>query len=119
MTLARAHQYGRTLAIAHWAQGALLLLRPETVTRIVSGNQPVPPSWLVRALGVRLLTQGLAETLRPGRRTLLLGAAVDVTHAGSMLAAARFVPGCRRAALTSVVSSALSAAASVLVAARW
>ena len=86
----------------------MLLARPLTVARAVSGEQP--PAWVIRALGARLLAQGLAEALRPDRRTLQLGVAVDTAHALSMLPAAWLLPRYRRSALASAASSAVSAA---------
>lgn len=99
----------RVLAAAHSAQAALLLAQPPAVLRLVTGDQDVPPSWIVRLLGARTLAQGAAESIRPRRDVLVLGVVVDLAHAASMVAAATAWPHYRRAALTSAASAAASA----------
>ena len=98
----------RVLAAAHSAQAALLLVQPAAVLRLVA-DQDVPPSWIVRLLGVRILAQGAAEFVRPRRDVLVLGVVVDLAHAASMVAAATVWPHYRRAALSSAGSAAASA----------
>lgn len=104
----------RALAAANFAQAAVLLAQPPAVLRVIVGDHDVPPSWIVRVLGIRTLAQGLVESLRPSRRLLRVGVAVDLTHAASMLAAARVWPAYRRVALTSAGSAAASAIVGVL-----
>jgi hypothetical protein len=99
----------RALAAAYLAQAAVLLAQPPAVLRVIVGGHDVPPSWIVRVLGIRTLAQGLVEITRPNRRLLRVGVAVDLTHAASMLAAARVWPAYRRAALISAGSAAVSA----------
>lgn len=104
----------RALAGAHLVQAAVLLAQPPAVLRVIAGGHDVPPSWIVRVLGIRTLAQGLVDSIRPSRRLLRVGVAVDLTHAASMLAAARVWPAYRRAALTSAGSAAASAIVGVL-----
>lgn len=61
------------------------------------------------AAGCPDLAQGAAESLRPRRDVLVLGVAVDLAHAASMVAAATVWPHYRRAALISAGSAATSA----------
>jgi len=95
--------------------GALLLTQPPPVIRLIAGDRDVPPPWIIRILGVRTLAQGTAEYLRPSRDVLILGVAVDLAHAASMVAAATVWPHYRRAALISAGSAATSAALGALV----
>jgi hypothetical protein len=81
----------------------------------VSGRGTPPPSWLVRLLGARLLVQGLLLMARPGRRLVLVGAAVDGTHAASMVAVALQWPEYRRAAVVSAVMALALGATGVAV----
>lgn len=83
--------------------------------RSVTGRHGAPPGWIVRVLGARLLAQAAPEAIRPSRRLLRLGLVVDLTHAASMLAAARIWPRYRRAALASAASAAASAVAGALI----
>ena len=99
----------RVLAGAHGVLAILLLTQPPAVLRAAVGNHDVPPSWLIRILGVRTLAQGAAETLRPRHDLLVLGVTVDLAHAASMLAAATMWPRYRRAALISAGAAAASA----------
>lgn len=57
---------------------------------------------IVRVLGGRLVVQGTAD-LALGPRTRLPDVAVDLTHAASMVVAARHWPRHRRSALVSAV----------------
>lgn len=102
------------LAAAHCVLGTLLLAQPRAVPRVVLEKRGVPPSWIVRLLGVRTGVQGAAEYLHPRVELLRLGVAVDLIHALSMIAAAGIWPRYRRAALisagTAVTSAGLGAA---------
>lgn len=106
----------RLLAGAHLGQAALLLAQPPGVLRTITGDHGVPPAWIVRVLGVRLLAQAAPEAIRPHRTLLRLGVLVDLVHAASMLAAARIWPRYRRAALASAGSAGASALAGALLA---
>jgi hypothetical protein len=109
----------RLLAVAHLGQAAILLAQPRALLRAITGDHGVPPSWVVRVLGARGLLQGALETVRPRPTILRLGIAVDLTHAASMLAAARIWPRYRRAALVSAGSAAVSALAGTVIVRRW
>ncbi len=87
----------------------MLLGAPNTVTGMVAGSDPRPPAWLVRVLGARLLVQGLLEYVRPRRRVLLVGAAIDLAHAASMLALLLLLPVYRRTASASAAEAVLAA----------
>ena len=116
MTTARARRGVFLLAGAHVAQAAIMLARPPSVLRRAAGGQDVPPPWIMRVLGVRLLVQGAAEMLSPRPTTLRISAFVDLTHAASMFAAAKARPRYRRAALISAASATSSAVAATAVA---
>lgn len=105
----------RVLAGVHLGQAALLLAQPPGFLRSITGDHGVPPAWIVRALGARLLVQAAPEAIRPSRALLRLGVLVDLLHAASMLAAARIWPRYRRAALASAGSAAASALAGALL----
>ena len=59
-------------------------------------GQPLPPTWLVRVLGVRQLAQELVVLAAPTRAVLLGAAATDALHAASMVGAALIWPAYRR-----------------------
>lgn len=100
----------RAVAAAQAGAGALLLTAPEG--RLVTGRSGGPiPTWVVRLLGGRLVTQAGIEVLRPTPATALGGATVDVTHGLSMLAVAAMSRRHRQAALRSAAFAAASAAA--------
>lgn len=105
----------RLLAGAHLGQAAVLLVQPPGVLRAVTGDRGVPPAWIVRFLGARLLVQATPEAISPSRNILRLGVLVDLAHAASMLAAARVWPRYRRAALASAGSAGASALAGALI----
>lgn len=92
----------RAVSGAHLLAGAVLTARPHLIVSRLSGPVGRPaPVWVARALGARMLAQGVAEALRPSSDVLLGGALVDVTHAASMVPAAAWWREYRRAALTS------------------
>ncbi len=115
MTTPDRRRRARLLAGAHVAQAALLLAQPPGVLRRISGDEGVPPAWIVRVLGARILVQAAPEAISPGPTVLRLGILVDLVHAASMLAAERIWPRYRRAALASAASAGLSALAGVLL----
>jgi hypothetical protein len=89
--------------------GGVLLARPEAVVRAVCGG-PVPPTSVVRVLGLRRLGQEALLLAAPSRTTGFVAAGTDVLHALTMLGAARIWPQYRRAALTSAAVAGISAA---------
>lgn len=116
MTTVNARPGVLLLAGAHIGQAAILLAQPPGVLRGVAGEHDVPPPWIMRVLGVRLLVQATAEMLSPRPTTLRISAFVDLTHAASMFVAAKGWPRYRRAALLSAASAASSAVAATTVA---
>jgi hypothetical protein len=107
-------RWARLLAGAHLAQSFVLLAQPPSVLRSITGGG-VPPAWIVRVLGARLLVQAAPEAISPSRNMLRLGVLVDLAHAVSMLAAAQVWPRYRRAALASAGSAGVSALAGALI----
>jgi hypothetical protein len=106
----------RLLAVERCCIGAALLGRPNVVSRRVSDGESLPPAWLVRILGARMLAQGLLEFVRPRRRLVLVGAAVDIAHAVSMIVPVVLLPAQRRTAAASAAEASLSAVAAVALA---
>lgn len=114
----------RTVAARGWGAGtavlgAAMLIGPRVVAGLVSSGASSPSPVIVQVLGARQLLQGVAVMARPGRRLLLGGSVVDVLHAGSMLAAARWWPRYRQPALTSAAVAAGSAVVGGLISRRW
>lgn len=97
------------------AVGALTLVRPGPVARLVSGTGPTPETAVVRMLGGRQLLQGAAVLIRPAPALVIGALAVDALHATSMVAAALNWPGYRRPALTSAAVATVSAVAGALI----
>lgn len=102
MTALRA--YGGTHAVL----GAALTCRPTDVARAVAGKHALPPLWVVRLLGIRLLAQGLVELARPTSGVLSGAAGVDALHAVSMIGVAADARH-RRVALVSAAVAGASA----------
>ena len=108
---------GTWIAAGHAVLGAALVLRPRTVARRAGGaHQPQPPAWLVRVLGGRSVLQAAATALVPGPTVLLAGAAVDATHALSMLPVVIVSDEYRRVAAASGAVALVSAAAAAAAA---
>lgn len=101
------------------ALGTVLAVRPEEVARTAAGpGSPAPPAWVVRVLGLRMAAQGMVEAAAgkrgdAARWVRLAGAAVDGTHAASMVAMAAWKPAYRRSALLSAGVAAAFAAIGV------
>jgi hypothetical protein len=76
----------------------------------------VPPTLIVRVLGVREIGQGLGTAARPDATALTLGAAVDVAHLASMVALAVISSRWRRTAIGSGALAAVSAATGLVLA---
>jgi hypothetical protein len=92
--------------------GVGLVVAPRSVLeRITDAPVDERARSLAIVLGVRELLQALLLDRRPTRRRRLLGAAIDLAHAVSMVALAGIVPGRRRLALHNAVPAALLAAA--------
>jgi hypothetical protein len=108
----------RLFGVTQCAAGLGLLACPDAVGQAVSGAGRIPPAWLVRLLGARMLGQGLVEMILPDRRRLLTGAAVDASHAASMVGVAALAPDYRRPALISAAAAGFSAAAARALAGR-
>jgi hypothetical protein len=104
----------RLLAGTHLGQAVVLLAQPPDVLRRITGDDGVPPAWIVRVLGARILIQAVPEAISPSPNVLRLGVVVDLVHAASMLAAARVWPRYRRAALASSGSAGASAVALIV-----
>jgi len=100
----------RAVSAGRLALAIGLLVRPERCASLVSFGGRCPAGWLIRLLGGRLLVQAGCELVTGSRRALRLGAAVDLLHAASMLAAAVRWPGYRRIALASAGLAGASAA---------
>lgn len=105
----------RLLAGLHILSGAGLTAQPHAATQRAAGSGSAAPVWVVRALGGRLLVQGLLEAGAPRRRVLRAAALADAAHGSSMLAAAAAWPRYRRPALISAATALGSAAVSVLL----
>ncbi len=111
-----------TLTVGEGLVGGALAARPSAVAAAAAGAGTPAPPWVVRVLGLRMAAQCLATAWTRGRgaklrrRALLGGAAVDATHAASMVVVARWRPAYRRSALASA-GMAASAALLGLVAA--
>ena len=108
----------QAVAAAQALLGAALLAQPVRIGQLVTaGRGQDPAAWLVRILGLRMLAQGSVELLRPGRKLVLAGAAVDLCHALSMVGVGLVWPQFRRAALVSAGAATATAAAGAATAA--
>ncbi len=109
----------RACAVERAVAGLTLLSKPDAVSRLIApAPTTAPPTWLSRALGARLLAQALVEYARPTRHVALAGAAIDATHAGSMIPLAASHPAYRRVAAASALEAAAAAVVAGLVARR-
>ena len=97
----RRPRAARAADIGRLGLGCFALLRPRAVLAATRTPDRAWPRRTVRLLGARLLVQAVAGTLAPGRRVLLGGAAVELTHAGTMVLLAAVSPAYRPLALTS------------------
>jgi hypothetical protein len=107
----------RAYGSAHAVLGAALTSRPTDVARAAAGQEALPPLWVVRVLGLRLLTQGVVELIRPTPRVLIGAAGIDALHAVSMIRVAADARH-RRVAVVSVAVAGISAGLSVWTAMR-
>lgn len=99
----------RTVDLAGGLLGAACLLAPARVARVVGGPDDSHGRLFLRVLGVRHLGQAALLTARPTRRTRSLGAAVDATHALSMLGFGLLDEKVRRPAYTNAAVATGSA----------
>ncbi len=100
----------RYAVVPRAAYGALLLLVPGMMMRMVSG-EPVArvPSAVARILGLRHLVQALLLERNKTRNRLLAGTAIDAAHALSMVGFAVVHEDYRRpAALDAVLATGLA-----------
>jgi hypothetical protein len=103
----------RALATAGATAGLALLTRPRRVLDRVAPAFPRERSWLVRALGARMLAQHGAVLVRPGPAVLRAGAAVDLLHAASLLPFLRSARYGRAARISGAVALASAVLAGV------
>jgi hypothetical protein len=99
---------GVTAVQAAW--GLALVAAPARTAALVCAGRPQPRTWIVRALGVRLLVQCAWVLLSPSRSRVLGATVVDAVHAASMVGAAALWPRYRWAATVSGTTAAASAA---------
>lgn len=95
--------------------GAVALLFPRPVARLVSGRGAAPDPRLVRILGARQLVQGGAVLIHPAPGLVAVGCGIDVAHGASMVLAAGIWPNHRTAALISGAVAGTSAAAAAVI----
>ncbi len=101
--------------------GALLVLEPARVLQTVSHQRADRGAVLfARVLGARHIAQAAVSGSRRGssRRWVVAGAALDATHASTMLALALLAPDRRRLALINVATATAFALAGVREARR-
>lgn len=93
----------------HGSWGLLLLLAPRTGLLFGRAPDTGPRTALVRVLGLRHMAEGLALAAAPSPTTRRWCAAVDSSHALTMVGLAIRKPAYRRAAVVSLgVSGMLS-----------
>jgi len=85
VTSASGRLLSRLLALAGLACGITLLARPQQVVDAVAPAFPADKTWLVRALGIRLLVQHGAVLVSPSPAVIRASSAVDLVHAASMV----------------------------------
>ncbi len=117
----RAIRRGRTgltvLTAIRAGWGAALLIAPGAVLgELPHGRIDRPARVFARVLGARQLAQaGIAASPRGSSRGwILAGAAVDATHATTMVALAWLLPDRRRLALTNAATASAFAAVGLL-----
>jgi hypothetical protein len=101
------------------AWGTVLLLAPDAVLRSVDRRTIDPRARRVtQVLGARELLQALVASRHHSRASILSGAAVDATHAATMLALAIRRPAYRRPAVASTLTATSFAIAGLRTAAE-
>ncbi|HTZ44795.1 MAG TPA: hypothetical protein VMB79_13110, partial [Jatrophihabitans sp.] len=91
----------RVLSVVRGGFAVGLLARPDELTRLLTREATLPPRWVIRLLGARMLAQSGLELASDRRPVVELGVTVDAVHAVSMLAFAARSATYRRATLTS------------------
>lgn len=95
------------LAALRGAWGTALLLDPESVLRTIgAGASDARTRRVAQVLGGRELTQAALAIRHRSRWSSLVGAAVDATHAATMIALAIRRPADRRPAAASALTAA-------------
>jgi hypothetical protein len=99
--------------------GALLLIAPDPVIRLVTGGPADRRTRaVVRVLGARHALQGLLSAGAPGPTVLALGVEVDLAHAVSMVGLAALNPLRRRAGRVDALCAGVFAAVGLVLARR-
>jgi hypothetical protein len=107
------------LAAIRAAWGTALLLAPDAVLRAVARERcDARTRRVTRVLGGRELVQGMVAARHRSRSSILAGAAVDATHAATMVALALSRPVYRRPATASALTAASFALAGLRKALR-
>ena len=114
MTSASGRLLSRLLALAGLACGITLLARPQQVADAVAPAFPADKTWLVRALGIRLLVQHGAVLVSPSPAVIRASSAVDLVHAASMVPFVASTQYGRAARITGGVAAAYAAVALAL-----
>lgn len=102
----------RLLIVARALWGTALLIAPGAVLNNVPHQRiDRPARAFARVLGARDLTQAAITTRRHTRGWIQAGAAVDATHAATMVVLARLRPDRRKLALSNAFAAGILAAA--------
>lgn len=107
-----------TVGAVDVATGLLLLTQPARVLQTVTHERGALDTVVVRALGARSATQGIALMMAPRQDSLLAAGAIDLLHSATMVALATFRPGYRRAGISSATLSCLTGSLSLAAARR-
>ncbi|MFY9913796.1 MAG: hypothetical protein WAK18_03945 [Nocardioidaceae bacterium] len=94
----------RLASTARLLLGASQVARPEFLARDGAGDELTLRA--IRVLGARDLVQGVITLIRPSRRVIRVGAAVDTIHALSMVGLAVVDRRRRATALASAANAA-------------
>lgn len=108
----------RVFATASAATGLALLLRAERIAAAAGRRAGRPDPRIVRVLGARQVAQAVLTLVRPTSAVLALGAAVDASHAASMVALAGASPRFRRPALASATVAGVAVGVGAALARR-
>lgn len=107
----------RLLVGGRFLLGAVLLVEPDDILgRLSRRSIGASERAVARLLGLRNLAEGALVARHRSRRRLLAGAAVDATHALSMIALAAVRPEQRRLAAASALAATATATAGVVAA---
>jgi hypothetical protein len=100
----------RAVGVVTVVTGAALAGFPRQIGAFTGRSAALPPESIVRILGCRYVAQGVAEGMSPTRRVLKTACAVDVLHAGSMVAVVAASRQYRASAFVSLMLALTSAA---------